>query len=122
MSLTRTKSKQKVKQTRTPITWKEIKRQKVLLFWAAIIVAYGVIFYYLPLAGWDVDAQGAVKDHLVADGDAAAGGGLQAGDHAQGGGLAAAGGAQQGDEGIVLNDQVQVVHGVELAPALGHMF
>lgn len=24
----------------------------MLLFWAAIMVAYGVIFYYLPLAGW----------------------------------------------------------------------
>lgn len=34
------------------ITWKEIKRQKVLLFWSAIIVVYGVIFCYLPLAGW----------------------------------------------------------------------
>ena len=52
MSLTRTKSKQKVKQTRTPITWKEIKRQKVLLFWAGVMMIYGVIFYYLPLAGW----------------------------------------------------------------------
>ena len=52
MSLTRTKSKQKRKQTRTPITWKEIKRQKVLLFWAGVMMIYGVIFYYLPLAGW----------------------------------------------------------------------
>ena len=34
------------------ITWKEIKRQKVLLFWSAAIVVYGVIFYYLPLVGW----------------------------------------------------------------------
>ena len=34
------------------ITWKEVKRQKVLLFWAAIFVIYGVIFYYLPLSGW----------------------------------------------------------------------
>lgn len=34
------------------ITWKEVKRQKVLLFWAAVIVIYGVIFYYLPLGGW----------------------------------------------------------------------
>ena len=24
----------------------------MLLFWAAIMVAYGVVFYYLPLAGW----------------------------------------------------------------------
>ena len=52
MSLARTKSKEKIKENRTKITWKEIKRQKVLLFWAAILVIYGVIFYYLPLAGW----------------------------------------------------------------------
>ena len=77
---------------------------------------------HLALVGGDVDTQLAVKDHLVADGDASAGGSLQTGDHTQGGGLAAAGGAQQGDEGVVLNDQVQVVYGVELAPALGHVF
>ena len=52
MSIERTKSKQKVKEPKTKITWKEIKRQKVLLFWSAIMVAYGVVFYYLPLAGW----------------------------------------------------------------------
>lgn len=34
------------------ITWKEIKRQKALLFWSAVIVIYGFIFYYLPLGGW----------------------------------------------------------------------
>ncbi len=33
-------------------TWKEVKRQKFLLFWAAVFVIYGVIFYYLPLGGW----------------------------------------------------------------------
>lgn len=41
--------------TKTPtvqITWKEVKRQKFLLFWAAVFVVYGVIFYYLPLGGW----------------------------------------------------------------------
>ena len=37
---------------KTQITWKEIKRQKVLLIWSAIIVVYGVIFCYLPLGGW----------------------------------------------------------------------
>ena len=77
---------------------------------------------HLPLVGGDVDPLLAVEDHGVADGDAAAGGGLQAGDHPQGGGLAAAGGAQQGDEGVVLDDHAQVVYGVEFAPALGHMF
>ena len=45
MSIERTKSKQKVKEPKTKITWKEIKRQKVLLFWAAIMVVYGVVFY-----------------------------------------------------------------------------
>lgn len=40
-------SEQKVK-----ITWKEVKRQKVLLFWSAIFVIYGVIFCYVPLGGW----------------------------------------------------------------------
>ncbi|MBO5031044.1 MAG: sugar ABC transporter permease [Lachnospiraceae bacterium] len=34
------------------ITWKEIKKQKVLIIWSLVIVIYGVIFYYLPLAGW----------------------------------------------------------------------
>ncbi|MDO4292650.1 MAG: ABC transporter permease subunit [Eubacteriales bacterium] len=34
------------------ITWKEIKRQKVLLFWSAVFVLYGFIFCYLPLGGW----------------------------------------------------------------------
>ncbi len=34
------------------ITWKEVKRQKALLFWSAVIVIYGFIFYYLPLGGW----------------------------------------------------------------------
>lgn len=53
MSLTRTKSKQKVKQTRTPITWKEIKRQKVLLFWAGVMMIYGVIFLLSSLSRMD---------------------------------------------------------------------
>ena len=51
MSLARTKSKTKRAQNKNQ-HGKKSKRQKVLLFWAAIIVAYGVIFYYLPLAGW----------------------------------------------------------------------
>lgn len=40
------------KQAKQKITWKEIKRQKVLLIWAALFVIYGFIFYYLPLGGW----------------------------------------------------------------------
>lgn len=34
------------------ISWKEIKRQKFLLFWAAVFVIYGIIFCYVPLGGW----------------------------------------------------------------------
>lgn len=34
------------------ITWKEVKKQKVLIIWSLVLVIYGVIFYYLPLAGW----------------------------------------------------------------------
>lgn len=41
-----------IQERRVPITWKEIKRQKVLLFWASIFVVYGFIFCYLPLGGW----------------------------------------------------------------------
>ena len=53
MSFTaRAKTKVKITEPELKITWKEIKRQKVLLFWAAIIVIYGFIFYYMPLGGW----------------------------------------------------------------------
>lgn len=34
------------------ITWKEVKKQKVLLIWSLVIVVYGIIFCYLPLGGW----------------------------------------------------------------------
>ena len=37
---------------KTQITWKEIRRQKVLIFWGAVFVIYGFIFCYLPLGGW----------------------------------------------------------------------
>lgn len=42
----------KVKEQKIKISWKEVKRQRVLLIWSAIIVAYGILFCYLPLAGW----------------------------------------------------------------------
>lgn len=58
------RKKQKTEEIKIPITWKEIKRQRVLLIWAAIIVAYGVIFYYLPLAGWAM----AFEDYKPKDG------------------------------------------------------
>lgn len=40
----------KVKKTR--FDWKEFKKQKVLMFWAAVFVIYGIIFCYIPLVGW----------------------------------------------------------------------
>lgn len=49
MALTK---KKQTNGTATKITWKEIKRQKVLLIWSAIIVVYGFIFCYFPLVGW----------------------------------------------------------------------
>ncbi len=42
---------------------------------------------------------------------------FQTRDHAQRRGLAAAGRAEQRDERIVLNDKIQVFHGVELGPS-----
>ena len=46
------RKKTKIQEPKTKISWAEIKHQKVLLIWAGIITLYGVIFYYLPLAGW----------------------------------------------------------------------
>lgn len=43
---------QERKKNKTEITWKELRRQKVLIFWAAVFVIYGFIFCYLPLGGW----------------------------------------------------------------------
>ncbi len=57
-------AKTKKKENRTPITWKEVKQQKVLLFWALIFVIYGIVFYYLPLAGWAI----AFQDYKPKDG------------------------------------------------------
>ena len=42
---------EKVKAPRSKFDWKEFKKQKVLMFWAAIFVVYGIIFYYVPLIG-----------------------------------------------------------------------
>ena len=47
----------KKKRVKTKFDWKEFKRQKVLMFWAAIFVIYGMIFYYLPLGGWVIAFQ-----------------------------------------------------------------
>ncbi|MCR5100326.1 MAG: ABC transporter permease subunit [Butyrivibrio sp.] len=37
---------------KTKIDLNTIKKQKTLLLWGGAITIYGVIFYYLPLAGW----------------------------------------------------------------------
>ncbi|HIU76173.1 MAG TPA: sugar ABC transporter permease [Candidatus Pelethocola excrementipullorum] len=42
----------KAKEPKAKFNWKEFKRQKVLMFWAALFVIYGVIFCYAPLVGW----------------------------------------------------------------------
>ena len=34
------------------ITWREIAHQKFLMVCAAFFVIYGIVFYYVPLAGW----------------------------------------------------------------------
>ncbi len=41
-----------VKPKKPVITKKVLLRQKVLIAWSAVFVIYGVIFCYLPLAGW----------------------------------------------------------------------
>ncbi len=64
MSNRMNKTKTKNFEPKTKISWKEIKQQKVLLIWSAIIVVYGVIFYYLPLAGWVM----AFQDYRPKDG------------------------------------------------------
>ncbi len=52
MSITANKEKKVNKEPKQKITMKQIKQQRVLLIWSAIIVVYGFIFYYLPLGGW----------------------------------------------------------------------
>ncbi|MDD6400863.1 MAG: ABC transporter permease subunit [Lachnospiraceae bacterium] len=34
------------------INMRELKRQRVLIFWSILFVIYGFIFYYLPVGGW----------------------------------------------------------------------
>lgn len=52
MALVAGRKKEKINEPRIKISWKEVKRQKVLLFWTVLIVIYGIIFCYLPLVGW----------------------------------------------------------------------
>lgn len=55
--MVKARKKTKNQEPKTKVTWAEVKRQKVLLFWAGIITLYGIIFYYLPLAGWTMAFQ-----------------------------------------------------------------
>ena len=43
---------QKLVQPKVKWSAKEVKRQWPLLVWAGIFFAYGILFYYVPLAGW----------------------------------------------------------------------
>ena len=39
-------------ENKIPFTWKEFKKQWFLMLCTLIIVVYGIIFYYVPIAGW----------------------------------------------------------------------
>lgn len=45
-------SQVKARKPKEKFDWKEFKKQKVLMIWAAIFVVYGIVFCYLPLGGW----------------------------------------------------------------------
>lgn len=64
MFLVKAKNSEKTMLSKINIPWNDIKRQKVLLIWTALIVIYGFVFYYLPLAGWLI----AFEDYKPKDG------------------------------------------------------
>ncbi len=43
---------EKVRERKQVITWKEIKKQKELVFLSIPFVVYAIIFFYAPLVGW----------------------------------------------------------------------
>ena len=43
---------QKIVQPKVRWSSKEVKRQWPLLAWAVVFFAYGIVFHYIPLAGW----------------------------------------------------------------------
>lgn len=45
-------SRKEKKNKKTPVTFAEIKKQWFLVVTSAIMLIYGVIFYYIPLGGW----------------------------------------------------------------------
>ena len=44
--------KKKTKAPKTKLTWREMKKQKELIFITIPFIIYGIIFYYCPLFGW----------------------------------------------------------------------
>ena len=51
-SITKSKNIKEVDINKPKFTVKEFKRQWILVAISAVYVVYGIIFYYLPLAGW----------------------------------------------------------------------
>lgn len=43
---------ERVKEVKTKITWRTVKKQKELILLSIPFVAYVLLFYYVPLAGW----------------------------------------------------------------------
>jgi putative aldouronate transport system permease protein len=43
---------ERVKDVKVKITWKEVKKQKQLIFWSIPFVVYVLLFSYIPLVGW----------------------------------------------------------------------
>ncbi|MCR5215212.1 MAG: ABC transporter permease subunit [Eubacterium sp.] len=55
-----------VKPQKVRFSVKEVKRQWPLLIWAGVFFIYGVVFHYLPLAGWVMAFQNyKIKDGLL---------------------------------------------------------
>ena len=46
------KLKKPSNEIKTPFSWKEFKKQWFLMLCSALFVAYGVLFYYVPILGW----------------------------------------------------------------------
>ena len=56
-SIVKSKRVKEVDINKPKLTAKEFKRQWILVAISAVYVIYGIIFYYLPLAGWIIAFQ-----------------------------------------------------------------
>ena len=56
-SIVKSKRTKEIDVNKTKFTAKEFKRQWILVAISAVYVIYGIIFYYLPLAGWIIAFQ-----------------------------------------------------------------